>query len=602
MMSVTRSCWQSNTHKDRVLESLNLQRRSGCLCDVVLVAGDNPPQRFHAHRAVLAACSDYFRAMFNLSMMESGAQEVTLKGVGDLGLEKILDFAYTGQVVLESCGVREVLAAASHFQFLEIQCFCSKFLAQEITLSNINEMHSLADLYGLSTLKEALIDFLVAQLPVLLANCPTELLSLPSPVLTDLLQNDKLTALSEHDIWKRDPLSSVLFISVLDEVLRGLPEVVGVCLCGETILVLAFADDLLCARTPSGIIESLNVAHACLEAVELKISVEKSSTACSKCHQQALHVIGGKYRDNSKSNQVRYLSTKAGTWKGRTTLPKVCSHHCIAVLGMFLYVAGGQEKKWANRSVYRFDPRGDGCWLEVAPMLKCREHFALGALNGRLFAAGGRNELRQLLPTVEAYCPLTNKWTLVAPLEHSLSCHAGCVADGLFWVSGGVTNTAQYQGNLTAYDPTEDCWTQYSGMPHRRVYHTMASIPGRLYVLGGNSLDGNNDRVIVPDIDRYCIASNQWSRLRMRLPAGRNEGAVAVHKDRIYLLGGYSIVDETSPPTGQVLDASGMEGDEQLIEEIALPFAAKGLRACFLPEPPGPTSPLRLPLSSLKTQ
>uniref|UniRef100_A0A8C4NED3 Kelch-like family member 32 n=1 Tax=Eptatretus burgeri TaxID=7764 RepID=A0A8C4NED3_EPTBU len=378
MMSVTRSCWQSNTHTDRVLASLNLQRRSGCLCDVVLVAGDNPPQRFQAHRAVLAACSDYFRAMFSLSMMESGAQEVTLKGVGDTGLETILDFAYTGQVLSPYI----VLAAASHLQFLEIQCFCSKFLAQVY-----------------------------------------------------------LITMALNDLSKF-------------------------------------------------------------------------------CHQQALHVIGGKYRDSSKSNQVLYLSTESGSWKERTTLPKVCSHHCIAVLGMFLYVAGGQEKKWANRSVYRFDPRGDGCWLEVAPMLKCREHFALGALSGRLFAAGGRNELRQLLPTVEAYCPLTNKWALVAPLEHSLSCHAGCVAGSLFWVSGGVTNTAQYQDNMTAYDPTDNCWTQYSGMPHRRVYHTMASIPGRLYVLGGNSLDGNNDRVIVPYIDRYCIASDQWSRLRMCLPAG----------------------------------------------------------------------------------
>ena len=57
MLTGQRFC-HSKAHQDSVLSALNQQRKDGLLCDVTLVAGE---QKFHAHKAVLAACSDYFR-------------------------------------------------------------------------------------------------------------------------------------------------------------------------------------------------------------------------------------------------------------------------------------------------------------------------------------------------------------------------------------------------------------------------------------------------------------------------------------------------------------------------------------------------------------
>uniref|UniRef100_A0A8C8S7V4 Kelch like family member 32 n=1 Tax=Pelusios castaneus TaxID=367368 RepID=A0A8C8S7V4_9SAUR len=94
MLTGQRLC-QSSSHNDAVLAALNQQRSDGILCDVTLIAEE---QKFHAHKAVLAACSDYFRAMFSLCMVESGADEVNLRGVTSLGLKQALDFAYTGQI------------------------------------------------------------------------------------------------------------------------------------------------------------------------------------------------------------------------------------------------------------------------------------------------------------------------------------------------------------------------------------------------------------------------------------------------------------------------------------------------------------------------
>lgn len=57
MLTGQRLC-HSESHNDSVLAALNQQRSDGILCDVTLIAEE---QKFHAHKAVLAACSDYFR-------------------------------------------------------------------------------------------------------------------------------------------------------------------------------------------------------------------------------------------------------------------------------------------------------------------------------------------------------------------------------------------------------------------------------------------------------------------------------------------------------------------------------------------------------------
>lgn len=162
-----------------------------------------------------------------------------------------------------------------------------------------------------------------------------------------------------------------------------------------------------------------------------------------------LYIIGGKKREVCKVKELRYfnpvdqenaLIAAIANWSELAPMPVGRSHHCVAVMGDFLFVAGGEVehpsgRTCAVRTACRYDPRSNS-WAEIAPMKNCREHFVLGAMDEFLYAVGGRNELRQVLPTVERYCPKKNKWTFVQSFDRSLSCHAGYVADGLLWISG----------------------------------------------------------------------------------------------------------------------------------------------------------------------
>ncbi|XP_030665339.1 kelch-like protein 32 isoform X2 [Nomascus leucogenys] len=517
MLTGQRLC-HSESHNDSVLAALNQQRSDGILCDITLIAEE---QKFHAHKAVLAACSDYFRAMFSLCMVESGADEVNLHGVTSLGLKQALEFAYTGQILLEPGVIQDVLAAGSHLQLLELLNLCSHYLIQ----------------LAVRWLEH---------------NC--------------------------HYQYMDELLQYIRF---------GLMDV-------DTLHTVALSHPLVQAsETATALVNEALEYHQSIYAQP----VWQTRRTKPRFQSDTLYIIGGKKREVCKVKELRYfnpvdqenaLIAAIANWSELAPMPVGRSHHCVAVMGDFLFVAGGEVehasgRTCAVRTACRYDPRSNS-WAEIAPMKNCREHFVLGAMEEYLYAVGGRNELRQVLPTVERYCPKKNKWTFVQSFDRSLSCHAGYVADGLLWISGGVTNTAQYQNRLMVYEPNQNKWISRSPMLQRRVYHSMAAVQRKLYVLGGNDLDYNNDRILVRHIDSYNIDTDQWTRCSFNLLTGQNESGVAVHNGRIYLVGGYSIWTNEPLACIQVLDVS-REGKEEVFYGPTLPFASNGIAACFLPAP-----------------
>ncbi|XP_037129629.1 kelch-like protein 32 isoform X1 [Syngnathus acus] len=589
MLTGQRLC-QSKSHQDSVLSALNQQRKDGLLCDVTLVAGD---QKFHAHKAILAACSDYFRAMFSLCMVESVADEVTLQGVTSVGLKHALDFAYTGQIVLEPAVIQDVLSAGSHLQLLELLSICSHYLIQELSSVNYLELYRVADLFHLPSLEEAVVDFLVGHLSELSQTRQEEALQLPFHLLKEVLKSDRLTSLSEEEIWKfvvmwlEHDCRYQYTADLLQHVRYGLMDV-------STLHHLACSHPLVqSSSTVAALVdEALDYHHSTFSQ-----PLHQSARTRPRFQSLTLYIAGGRKREVCRVRELRYFNPAAqehvrvagaSNWSELAPMPTGRSHHCVSVMGNFLFVVGGEMehtsgRTCAVRTACRYDPRANR-WTEIASMKACREHFVLGALGQYLYAVGGRNELRQVLPSVERYCPKKNKWMYVQPFDRSLSCHAGCVAENLLWVSGGVTNTAQYQNRLMVYEPEQDQWLARSPMLQRRVYHVMAAVRRKLYVLGGNDLDYNNDRVLVRHIDSYSLDVDQWTRCSFSLLTGQNESGVAVHDDRIYVVGGYSIWTNEPLACIQVLDLS-REGKEEVFYGPTLPFASNGIATCFLPAP-----------------
>ena len=63
------------SHGKGMLRTLNELRRQGLLCDATLMVEDKP---FPVHRCILAACSDYFCAMFTSEVSTIPSTQVYL--------------------------------------------------------------------------------------------------------------------------------------------------------------------------------------------------------------------------------------------------------------------------------------------------------------------------------------------------------------------------------------------------------------------------------------------------------------------------------------------------------------------------------------------
>ncbi|CAF4955370.1 unnamed protein product, partial [Rotaria sp. Silwood1] len=103
----------SDKHAKFLLENLNLLRKQKELCDVILIVGQN---KIPAHRAVLSACSPYFKAMFTGELAESRQTEIVIRDIDVYAMELLIEYCYTSRIVVDEKNVQMLLPAACILQ------------------------------------------------------------------------------------------------------------------------------------------------------------------------------------------------------------------------------------------------------------------------------------------------------------------------------------------------------------------------------------------------------------------------------------------------------------------------------------------------------
>nr|XP_019953708.1 PREDICTED: SAM and SH3 domain-containing protein 1-like isoform X3 [Paralichthys olivaceus] len=98
----------SQSHKQSILSKFNNLRKRDLLCDVTLVVED---VHFRAHKALLAASSEYFSLMFT-SEDHISRSTFTLGGMEAEMFSAVLEFIYSAHVSLEESCTEQLLATA----------------------------------------------------------------------------------------------------------------------------------------------------------------------------------------------------------------------------------------------------------------------------------------------------------------------------------------------------------------------------------------------------------------------------------------------------------------------------------------------------------
>ncbi|KAK6038742.1 BTB/POZ domain protein, partial [Cooperia oncophora] len=188
---VLRARVQFRDHGSQLLTRLAQLRIDSQLCDVTLVAEGT---RIKANRTLLAACSDYFKAMFTSDMAESRLQEIEMVDIEASTLDALINYCYSGKIKLTDANVVNILGGACLLQLPKVKEECCNFLKKGLNSSNCLKIRKIADTYACPELLQFTEKYI-------LHNFRGELNLLSVDQLTELISSDKLNVRSEKQVY-----------------------------------------------------------------------------------------------------------------------------------------------------------------------------------------------------------------------------------------------------------------------------------------------------------------------------------------------------------------------------------------------------------------
>ncbi|XP_035215653.1 kelch-like protein 17 isoform X2 [Stegodyphus dumicola] len=522
--------------------AMNCMRQRGQLCDVSLLAGNDV---ISAHKVVLASCSAYFHAMFNCEMSEKDKSSITMHDVDPGALQLLVDFAYTGEVLISEDNVQALLPVASLLQVQSVREACCKFLLRQLHPSNCLGIRSFADAHSCEELhrkshKYALQNFQEVALT-------EEFLLLPFCEVRDLIASDQLNVVSEEVVYK----AIITWIrhdsSIRERYIGKLLHHVRLPLTGRDFLLTQVAEEPLLQNSQEGkdlLIEAMKY-HLLPEQRNNMVSV-RTTHRKPEGLRPYLFAIGPCVFANFKNKplvpmfagggslfaihcECEYYNPRTDRWSPIASTSHRRSRAGVAGVGRLVYAVGGYDGSKDLSSVECYNPLTNK-WSPVPPMGTKRSCLGVASLNGLLYAGGGYDGA-SCLNSVERYDPLVTTWSSVAAMENRRRyCRMG-VLDGSIYVVGGYDGI-NYASSVERLDPREGKWQQICPMINRRSSSGVAVLDGMLYVVGGN--DGS---LCMCSVERFDPVKGAWEAMAS-MHTRRTTHEVVEAEGYLYAIGG----------------------------------------------------------------
>lgn len=512
-----------NTHALHLLRGINELRAEQKFFDMTIAVDG---QDFPCHRTVLAAASNYFRAMFAGCLRESQAERVELHEVsaGTLGL--LVDFCYTGRVTVTQENVELLLQAADLFQFPSVKEACCAYLEQQLDVANCLEIQDFAEAYACRGLAESTKRFILAHI-VELAQVK-EFERLPKKRIMEYVRDDRLCVDKEETAYqialrwvKADSKRRQHFWPELFEHVR-LPFI-------RRFYLLAHveSDPIVYYCPPClKLIAEARAFQSC-EYDRHDYPCERMRPRPSTGLAEILVVIGGCDQDCDELVTVDCFNTHTGQWRYLAEFPDhLGGGYSIAALGNDIYVTGGSDGSRLYEYVWRYNSSVNE-WTEVSPMLKPREYHSSTVLKGLLYVIGS--------DSTERYDPSLDAWEALKPMLYPMDNCSTTSCRGKLYAIGSLEGKEAMV--IQCYDPEINLWSLVNcgQLPPWSFAPKTVTLNGLIYFVRDDSAE----------VDVYNPRKNEWGKIppMKQVHVG---GSVAALGGKMYVSGGYDNTFELS--------------------------------------------------------
>ncbi|XP_070570879.1 kelch-like protein 3 [Ptychodera flava] len=407
-------------HGVQVLTEFQFMKSHAENTDVSLVCQED---EFSCHSLILAACSDYFKAMFTHNFTEQKAKKIDLSEPADI-VEDLVTYMYTSKFDIEDEDILELLASAAYFQV----CFPPATISSIKRIVNPENCFKILDISTVFSpeLRDDVLLYIFKAFPKLTDN--EDFYNLPLPVLTQILSDDRLNVLAE--------------------------EIVFTAACSwlnyDIDTRWCYLDELMeCVRFPllhDSFLQSISKQHpyilksgTCKEKVEVAIKTKQvlsssGETFSEKCrprnsmNQDLIFVLTRAF-DGSHGPRCAFLGLSDHTVHHVNAtsgnLPPGLSRFTIISKDTDIFVIGGWDTDHdvACQTTWKYSITKNA-WIRCADMSLARYDVAVGVMDDSIYAIGGQIgsiDVAHPVAAVEKYDIGTDQWIEVEPLPTPLT-------------------------------------------------------------------------------------------------------------------------------------------------------------------------------------
>ena len=522
-----------------LLKYANLKRKQGIFNDVTIRIDG---KCFPANRLVLSCYSKFFETMFQTEMKEKYQNTVNMNTVDEKTMQNVIDFIYTGKIVIDDENVIGLLSAADYLLMDDVKQYCFEFLESNITFDNCFTVFDASILYENKSLQNKICEQISKDFDTVVIKNEFKHLSKDKLCfcLTNINRNlveetsiyNAIITWTNHDLEKRKNKFTDLFQLVKFDRL-SLDFLINVAL-NENLI----EQNLICLNnlksTLSKQIEEMNLTKSGskilsiggLKSLSNVIKVYENQAKntieypdlpiecrchCSMVLNNIIYVIGGLNSDDNTTNQVWKMDLKQKNlkWKQTASLSEFNCMMGATVYNDALIVAGGTNESTislASSEIY-WKPIDE--WKTLSPLNQARYANELVSSDDGVFCLGGYDGENEL-SSVEHLSDLKSQWEFVKPMLTPRMWFAAVNCKGIVFAIGGMSksyNDTSTLNSVEKYNFEEDKWTYVSDMNIERRAHSACVFQDKIYVVGGV----NNNGSIVREIECYDIATNRWS-------------------------------------------------------------------------------------------
>lgn len=277
-------------------------------------------------------------------------------------------------------------------------------------------------------------------------------------------------------------------------------------------------------------------------------------------------------------------SAECSGWQAITNQPPCTARDetSLTALDGKLYLVGGRQID----PVEEYDPSTNG-WKKLASPPMELNHFQAVPVDGKIAVVGamtGRYPHETPVPNLWWFDPKKNEWTkgFEIPEARRRGSVGAVYSEGKLYLVCGIID-GHWKGFvpwLDSLDLKTGTWTILPDAPHARDHLNAALVDGKIVAVDGRTSFGEQKKVfnlVVPEVDVYDIAKNQWSTLPKNLPTPRAGAMVAARDGKVVVIGGESA---QRPAHNQTECLTLATGEWETLSPLTVPTHGTG--AAFL--------------------